>query len=159
MTPTIRKATEADLVYVRHSWDLSSYSALKSQLYHSGQAEMPPHTLYKQLFKRWQSKILAKASCVVAANPEDADQLLGYCVYEPEPPTASPTEPMPPVLHYVQVKTEFWRQGVCRQMLAHAGINESITTIYSFGTTLGSRHLPKIWTHVPYYLQPQLEKK
>lgn len=150
MTPNIRKATESDLIYVRHSWGKASYSSFKSALFKSHQAEVLPCTLYEQLFKRWQGRILSRATCLVAANPEDDDQLMGYAIFEGE---------KPPVLHFVQVKNEFWRQGIARALLDAGGINESVTTIYSFGTPLGTRNIPKIWTHVPYYLQPQLEMK
>lgn len=153
MTPLIRHAAEAYIVYVRHAWSKDSHAKLKASLHWSRQGVAPLYTLYDQLFRPVQERIAKRADCFVAANPDDHDQILGYLLCE---------RGATPVVYYVQVKSDFQRQGVARALLAHAAISKTAPAVYAFGCALTDKEhrsiIPKIWTHVPWYLMPEVNK-
>lgn len=150
MTPLIRPHTEDDLkTYVLHAWARQSHSSLKSSCYRLQQeGSAPLLTMYETLFRPLQRRLLARAKCLVALNPDDHDQRLGYLIYEPT---------LPPIVHFIQVKQDFWRKGVATALLAAAGIKREEKAIYTFLCHFG-RVVPKGWVYVPYQLHPEFSK-
>lgn len=145
--PTIRAATPADARYIVSAWCNASHSHLNAQLYLSRHGLSPPFDLYRQLFSDVQARLLARSKCLVAVNPEDSNQIFGFCVYEPE---------APPVLHWIQVKKDFWRKGIAHSLLEAAGIKRDQPAIMTFTSPIFHKlaQAPAQWAHVPHWLIP-----
>jgi hypothetical protein len=150
VTPFIRDVNEEDLkTYVLHAWARASHGIMKSSCYRlQQQSAAPLLTMYETLFRSHQKRILARARCIVALNPDDHDQRMGYLIYEPT---------TPPIVHFAQVKQDFWRMGVAKALLAHAEIDRTQHAIYTFMCHFG-RVIPKGWVYVPYQLHPEFSK-
>lgn len=155
MTPAIRTATAADMAYVFTSWTRDSYRMLEWECSTSKRGRAPAYGLYRPLFEALQRRVLAKAKVIVAANPDDEDQILGALVYEPG---------TTPVIHWSGSKREFAGLPINAALYEHAGISFDKPAIHSGGmpplrkregdvTTLRCR-LPKPWIYVPFGLMP-----
>jgi hypothetical protein len=155
MTPTIRTATAADMAYVFTSWTRDSYRMLEWECSTSKRGRAPAYGLYRPLFEALQRRVMAKAKVLVAANPDDDDQILGALVYEPGET---------PVIHWSGSKREFSGLPVNTLLYEFAGIAYDKPAIHSGGMpprreredgkeTLHCR-LPKPWIYVPFGLMP-----
>jgi hypothetical protein len=82
-----------------------------------------PQHLATPVHKATINQLLARGMRVVmAVNPDDADQILGFIAYEPG------------VLHYIFVKDVFRRQGIAGGLLALAGFDRDQQLTYTFRT-------------------------
>jgi hypothetical protein len=100
------------------------------------------YTLFRPLFESVQSRILKSASVLVVVDPDDDDLLFGSIVYEKGPA---------PVLHHVNVKRIFRRNGLGGLLLKEAGISRSAPAVYSLKPLFA---VSRQWTFVPYGLMP-----
>lgn len=151
----MRTATKEDMRYVFPTWSRVAYEALKSACFWSRQARVPLYSLFQPLFEAVMARLLKSATVLIAANPEDPDQICGCLVYEPS---------AVPVVHLVAVKSDFHGQGIARAMFAHAGLTLDRPAVYSIGIPprvvqgqfrkTARLSAPKAWTHVPYGLMP-----
>lgn len=158
MTPLIREATREDLVYVLPSWTKMSHTTHKSEFNHlsldarSAEMVLPAkrgtyrsplsYSLYDKLFRAVQTRILARATCIVAVNPRDENQILGYLIYGPS------------ICYFLQIKKDFWGRGFARALLEHAHLSKDDPIVYAFPTPLAS--VPRAWVFVPWYLHAEI---
>lgn len=134
--------------YILNSWCRSSHSHLEAAHYLSKQGPAPHYQVYKTLFNDVQQRILHRAEAIVATNDDDDDQILGFCIYEPDGEACAV-----PLLHYVQVKNELWRTGVCKRLLEAAEIGRDEPCIYTFSSPVLSKvRAPDNWIHTPHWL-------
>lgn len=161
MTPVIRAATVEDMGYVRHAWAKSVLSTMKSELFHlsrpvSGQDVMKsgmrgtykatmPMSLYQRLLWPVIGRIIDRSKVIVAVNPDDDTQLLGFCCYGSDA-----------LLYFISVKFDFMNRGIAKAMLAHAGLVKTASVVYAFPSSLAS--VPKPWIYVPWYLHAEIYK-
>ena len=128
--------------YVLNSWCRSSYSHLTSAHYLSKQGPPPPYQLYKVLFDEVQSRIIARSTVTIASNEDDDDQILGFSVHSEGP-----------ILYYVQVKKELWRNGIAASLLEAAGIDKRQPCIYTFTSPILAKwKAPGKWKHIPHWM-------
>ncbi len=140
----IREALASDLSFVRNSWCKASYSHLSAQHYLSHHGRAPHYSVYKPLFDGVIDRICYRSTISVAVNDDDHDQILGFCVH---------AQAEQPILHYVQVKKELWRNGIAATMLEHAGIDKRKPCIYTFTSPILAKwRAPDKWQHIPHWL-------
>lgn len=165
MTPLIRQATPEDMRYVRHAWLKMTFSTLRSEAFHctkqasfrNDQGDLitlrpklgsyhafPSFSLFDKLFRGVQARILAHAQVLVALNPDDHAQVLGYVIYGPG------------VCYFVQVKKDFEKMRIASQLLEAAKLGKEEPIVYAFPTPLSS--VPKAWVFVPWYLHAEIMK-
>lgn len=130
--------------YVLNSWCRSTYTHLQAQQYLSKQGPAPNYSIYKTLFDDVQKRICANSDVSIACNEDDEDQILGFMVHG---------EAEVPLLHYIQVKKELWRNGIAATMCEKANISKNQPCIYTFTSPiLGKWKAPSKWRHIPHYL-------
>jgi GNAT superfamily N-acetyltransferase len=97
------------------------------------------HVTYA-IHKATINQLLARGMKVVmAVNPDDEDQILGFVAYE-----------VGPVLHFCFVKDVFRRQGVAKQLLEAAGIDRTGPVFHTFRTD-DARYLGRRLRHRPEF--------
>ncbi len=132
--------------YVLNSWCRSSHSHLESAHYLSKQGPAPNYHIYRALFDDTQRQILARSDVLIATNDDDADQILGFLVFERD-------QGSPPVIHYLQTKKELWRTGIASTLLTAADIARDAPAVFTFSSPIFSKvRPPEKWTHVPHWL-------
>lgn len=97
LTVTVRDVRETDWPFIQSSWRISRVSVLD---------KVPNSAWYSRMKQRFAGLVSRGAKFVVACDPEDQDQILGWACYEK------------PILHYAYVKGYFRGQGIARQLLA-----------------------------------------
>lgn len=107
---TIRDAVEDDYSFIYHSW-LKSYRATWDR-----GANTTRH-IDKDVYYYYQKHIirdlLQESHVMVAVNPDDLDQIYGYCL-------AQTSERGCGVIHYIFVKQSFRRLGIATLLYAEA---------------------------------------
>tara|TARA_R110002126_G_scaffold287977_1_gene441119 strand:- start:310 stop:711 length:402 start_codon:yes stop_codon:yes gene_type:complete len=97
-----RPASADDMNFILNSW-LKSYKD-------SVICENIPANIYYEEHKKTVETHIANSSIIMAVNPEDPDQIFGYCVYE-----------APMTLHYMYVKYPFRKFGIGKDLYLEAG--------------------------------------
>jgi hypothetical protein len=135
----LRAMRPSDEPFVYAAW-IGSYRT-------SAQAGVVPNHLFYAVTKAAVKQLLARGMRVVlAVNPDDDDQLLGFVAYEPG------------VLHYIFVKDLVRRCGVATALLAFAGFQSDAPVLHTFWTPdarfIGERriHRPDIARRRQSYL-------
>ncbi len=129
--------------YVLDSWAKASHSHLQSAHYLAKQGPAPSFPIYRELFKDVQARIVERSSVLVAAG-ETHDQILGYIVVEFGDV---------PVLHYLQVKKELWKNKIATILLKTAKISREEPCIFTFSSPIQSKvKTPSKWVHIPHWL-------
>lgn len=112
----LRGPRPEDLPFVRSSWTQSygkyaTFSKEPKAISADGPARLPSH-IYVPEQHQLIARILSRSTVttVVACNPEDADQIFGYLVFETRPPSQA-------VAHYLYVKDAFRKRGLARALL------------------------------------------
>ncbi len=123
-----REAQPADQGFIFNSW-------LKSFRANSEWAHAMPAQIYYDNHKRVVAQLLHDSSVLVAANPDDPDQIFGYVVYQP-------TLGHVAVLHWLYVKHTYRRLGiggeVFRTALRLAQHDDTLPVVGTHFTTLWS---------------------
>jgi hypothetical protein len=97
---SIRDVEQGDINFIFNSWLQSFRSGLMPKKVDS--------TIYFSEHHKLIERILKRAPCLVAVNPDDPTQIYGYVAYEKIDGIF--------VLHYVYVKHPFRAMGVMRQL-------------------------------------------
>jgi hypothetical protein len=101
--PRIRPAKPDDIDYIEASW-MNSYEGCQLR---RGIKEV----VYKQGQRQLIRSVLKFAKLTISVTPEDDDVILGYTVTTPG------------VLHYAFVKPSMRNNGICRSLVAAAGLD------------------------------------
>ena len=141
----VRAAKPSDMSYVLNSWCRSTYTHLQAQQYISKHGPPPHYGIYKTLFDDVQKRIVANSDVSIASNEDDDDQILGFLIHGESDGL--------PLLHYIQVKHELWRNGVAATMCEKANIDKKRPCIYTFTSPiLGKWKAPHKWRHIPHWM-------
>lgn len=151
MRPTFRSATADDMRYVAHAWSVGTYRMESYTLERTGhpRKHIPLFSFFDSLFRPLQRLVFARAKVLVAANPVDAEQVVGFLIYE---------EASTPIVYYVHTKKPFHKKGIARAMLEHAGFSREKQALYASRTAIGWKITPERWEYVPLWLMPALYK-
>lgn len=93
-----RAPTPADTSFIFNSW-------LKSFRSNSEWARAMPPAIYFDNHKRVVDRLLKECGVLVAANPEDPEQIFGYAVYQATAGNVT-------ILHWLYVKHTYRRLGI-----------------------------------------------
>jgi len=111
-----RAATAKDVPFIRHSWVMSyckhSVVAPDSRPPRGACGARMSSSTYVPEQHELIAKILQRASCVVACNAEDPDQIFGYLVFEKQHDR--------PCIHYLYVKEKFRKLGIAHALAKEA---------------------------------------
>lgn len=141
---SVRNALESDMRYVTEAWCRSSYSHITAAQYLSKQGPPPHYQIYRALFEDIQQRIIDRSNVLIAFNEDDSDQILGFAVVD---------KLDSPVLHYIQVKKELWRNGVASTLLEHADISKKLPCTYTFTSPILSKwRAPGKWRYTPHWM-------
>jgi len=108
----IRPAVPGDLNFVLGTWTNSHWQE-------SPWANRLRWPIYKRGHERIIRSLLARSHVLVAHEPGDENEILGYFVFEPQIPAA----------HWCYVKPHFRKEGVARALLAHSGLPLDLTGV------------------------------
>lgn len=114
---------KSEVGFVYKSW-INSYK---------NHADVIPYSMYRKLYQAIVDRILKRpGACVVLAyNPAEPDQLLGFAAFERDSPT----------LHYIYVKADFRNAGVGSDLLEFLLPEGCDAFKYTFNTSLGRKYL------------------
>jgi GNAT superfamily N-acetyltransferase len=99
-----RDANDTDTGFLFNSW-------LRSYRSNSEWVRAIPAQIYFHNHKRVVAQLLKDAGVLIAANPDDPDQIFGYAVWQP-------TIGRVAVLHWVYVKEPYRRLGIGTKLVA-----------------------------------------
>ena len=94
----IRQGVEGDVSFIYSSW-------LRSYRDHSSHADLIPKEIYYKCQARIIRKLLDSCGIAVACNPEDQEQIFGYCIYSPSSAGIA-------IVHYLYVKHPYRKLGI-----------------------------------------------
>lgn len=121
-----RQATAADQAFIYNSW-LKSFRSMSSW------AKAIPAAIYFGNHKLVVAKLLEDSGVLIAANPDDPEQIFGYAVYQP-------TAGRVAVLHWLYVKHPYRRLGIgteiYRTVLRLADHNDELPVVGTHHTSL-----------------------
>jgi len=111
---------KSEVGFVYKSW-LNSYK---------NHADVIPYSMYRKLYQAIVDRILKRdGACVVLAyNPAEPDQLLGFAAIERNSPT----------LHYMYVKDDFRQKGVGSDLLEYI-LRDECSFNFTFSTAMGRK--------------------
>lgn len=95
-----------EIGFIMKTWGREEYK---------NQPQAFPERLFYPEFGKIIVKLAQRAECMVACNPEDINQIQGFAIGKPEPTLGVF------VLHFVYVRPEFRRLGLCREMCSALG--------------------------------------
>jgi hypothetical protein len=121
--------------YVLHSWTETTYGA-------TPQKWACKKDIWYALFPKHQEYLLKRARVLVATPIDDDNLVCGFVIYEPQ---------IPSLLHWVQVKSAFKKQGIAKLLLESAGIHSESPTVYTFPLPHFIKQ-PEKWQHIPHWL-------
>lgn len=119
----IRSYDEKDLPLIYKSWLVSFRDSNHLESVIDKQIYFGNH-------KRIIAKILDKSTCLIAANPEDDNHILGYIVFDKHNGLK--------ILHYIYVKAPYRRLGIANFLRKFAFTNESHPIVTSHYTRMSS---------------------
>lgn len=119
----LRKPHSEDIPFIFNSW-LKSYRP-------SIQVKNIPQNIFYGEHHRFLEKIMKRAECIIACNPDDTNHIFGYVVYEIITGVL--------VVHYVYVKQDYRRLGVCNYLLEAAGRKRGEPFAYTHETYIGHK--------------------
>ncbi len=109
---TIREKNAVDDNFILHSW-------CESYRYNIVFGAIPKNIYFKH-YRKFSVKILSISNCFVACNPDDSNQIYGFCVYRYK-------EDMP-IISYVFIKHAFRRFGIATMLVNKLVGNSKIIT-------------------------------
>lgn len=83
--------------------------------------------LFFSTYSRVVETLVARSTVVVACLPDDDDVILGYAVAEG------------PVLHWVQIKEPWRKQGLAKHLVSGLSVNE-VSHLTNIGNKLRKKH-------------------
>lgn len=123
---TLRAAKPSDAALILDSW-MRSY-------WRGGNAPNLPLSLFNIGHREVVEGLLKRCAVVVASNPEDEDQVFGWCCFERRKAIA--------VVHFVYVKHAFGRSGI-GSALVKAAKGESAHVQHSHRTSDGNKFMKR----------------
>lgn len=119
LTASTRSATRQDLPFIFDSY-------WRSYIEYAGR---PKNTQLQRLRDR-MSLLWLRATFIVATDPSDTEQILGWICFEGS------------VVHYVYVKSAFRRQGIARTLFAAAGLTSAVNCTHwtAAASEISARH-------------------
>jgi ribosomal protein S18 acetylase RimI-like enzyme len=126
LKPLMRAATQDDIPFIYNSW-------LKSFKEGSPWARHITNTVYYANHKKVIQSLLNKSQVVIACNPDDETQILGYVCFTPGPLT---------FVHYLYVKVPYRKLSIGKSLMLVA------TTEHSPTLPILATHVTNIWNTV-----------
>lgn len=120
---TLRQPHAEDIPFIFSSW-LKSY---RSSLH----VKNISNTVYYGEHHKVLERLMKRSEALIACNPEDANQIYGYLIYEKITGIL--------VTHYCYVKQPYRRLGICHQLLSAAGRDKDEPFVYTHETFLGEK--------------------
>ena len=102
---TVRKAGPDDKGFIYNSW-------LRSYRDHSHFASLIPKSIYYKNQAVIIERLLEESGVAIACNPEDTDQIFGYCCYQPSTINVA-------IYHYIYVKHPYRKLGIATSLKEH----------------------------------------
>lgn len=141
-TPLIRRAITRDVPHITSTW-LRCYR-------HAPFVQGIPNTVYFYNHHKILEEVLPRSMVLVACNPDNPDDIYGWCCYEMTSNAA--------IVHFVYVKTQHRRQRIAHRLVEMIEGHENPSAyVYTHRTPLVKKilreaQLPKSWVYNPYTL-------
>lgn len=105
----VRQYGEQDYNFILNSY-LKSYRISESNRYMD-------NDLYYASYKKLLDKLLHRATCLIACNPEDEDQIFSWILYDDVDGI--------PVIHFVYTKYPYRKMKIAKTLLQVAGVKRT----------------------------------
>lgn len=100
---------KTEIGFILKTWGREHYKTMPRQF---------PQRLFFTEFGAIMAELAKRAKCAVASNPDDINQIQGFAI-------GKVAEDGVFLLHFVYVRPEFRRMGLCREMCAYLGYDET----------------------------------
>ena len=114
MEYVLRHFVEGDRNFILNSFSKCYYKQYPMQFV--------PTTIYFNEMEKYINKLLERAHCMLMVFPEDANEIMGYVIYEYSNDV--------PVIHFIYIKYDFLRKGIGREVVKKI-VGDSVVCIYT----------------------------